>query len=96
MKNTELTKDFERQGSNGNAAILLPNAVNFSSLSNAPRSCNSETALSTVSKLGGFRSLDSTVLALSWLCIYIILINIKIYNIRLNINIIFLIQYVQH
>jgi hypothetical protein len=69
LKNTELTKAFERQGSNGNAAILLPNAVNFSSLSNAPRSCNSETALSTVSKSGGFKSLDSTVLALSWLCI---------------------------
>lgn len=52
LKNTELTKAFERHGSNGNVAIRLPKAVNFSSLSNAPRSCNSETAISTVSKLG--------------------------------------------
>lgn len=73
LKNIEFTKAFERQGSKGNAAIRLPNAVNCSSLSNAPRSCNSVTALSTFSKLGGFRSLDSITLALSWLCIYIIL-----------------------
>lgn len=52
LKNTDLTKAFERQGSNGNAAMRLPNAVKFSSLSSAPRSCNSETAISMVSKLG--------------------------------------------
>lgn len=72
LKNTELTNAFERHGSNGNAAIRFPKAVSFSSLSNAPRCCNSDTAISTVSKLGGFKSLDSIILALSWLCIYII------------------------
>lgn len=70
MKNTEWTKALERQGSNGNAAILLPNAVSVSSLSSAPRSCNSETAISTASMFGGFRSFDNIVLALSWLWIY--------------------------
>lgn len=65
LKNTELTKAFERLGSKGNAAIRFPNAVSFSIWSNAPRSCSSETAISTVSKLGGFRSLDNIVLALS-------------------------------
>jgi len=86
LKNTELTKAFERQGSKGNAAIRLPNAVNFSSLSNAPRSCNSATAISTFSKLGGFRSLDNITLALSWLCIYKINIkqNIMLFFVLLN------------
>lgn len=65
FKNTELTRAFERQGSNGKAAIRLPKAVSFSSLSNAPRSCNSETAILTFSILGGFKSLDKTIFALS-------------------------------
>lgn len=65
LKNTELTKAFERQGSNGNAAIRFPNAVSFSSWSNAPRSCNSETEISIFSILGGFNTLDNINLALS-------------------------------
>lgn len=52
LKNTELTKAFDKHGSNGNAAMRLPKAVKFSSSSNAPRSCNSETAISMFSKLG--------------------------------------------